>query len=426
MPEHGELSGSDSNWTYTPDADYYGEDVLNFKVNDGRDDSNEATVTVTVTPVNDPPQVTIEVPERIALGFPTLVTTNFLDDPSDSYEGSADWGDGQTDITGGIVNQDGDDPRLEGVVITEPPMPGIEGQTFAQHVYEVLGLRTVEFCVTDSDGLAGCDSADIMVESLVSLGFGGIVFDGPLAEDEVTKQEVDDDATFTYELTVLNGQPSISAGLIAQDVVLDMELPAKLSIVDTTISQGNCSRDGISLLCNLGSLSADTSVTLNLEVVGPGNLIYDEAAEVIGLLTTSSPAVEPEIEFNVNVDLIADITDSDGDGMSDAFEAAFGLDPTGDDSANDADSDGLDNLREFELRTSPLDIDSDGDGMPDNFEVENGLDPISAADADIDSDFDGFTNLEEFKAGTDPQSADDFPTIRKAPVAIFILLGDET
>jgi len=42
--------------TYTPDPDSNGEDSFTFKANDGIDDSNIATVTVTVDPVNDAPE----------------------------------------------------------------------------------------------------------------------------------------------------------------------------------------------------------------------------------------------------------------------------------------------------------------------------------------------------------------------------------
>ncbi|HEU0130064.1 MAG TPA: Ig-like domain-containing protein [Mycobacteriales bacterium] len=41
--------------TYTPDANYHGADSFTYKVNDGTADSNTATVTLTVTTVNDTP-----------------------------------------------------------------------------------------------------------------------------------------------------------------------------------------------------------------------------------------------------------------------------------------------------------------------------------------------------------------------------------
>ena len=54
-PAHGTVSISGSTATYTPSANYNGPDSFTFKANDGRADSNVATVSVTVTPVNDAP-----------------------------------------------------------------------------------------------------------------------------------------------------------------------------------------------------------------------------------------------------------------------------------------------------------------------------------------------------------------------------------
>ncbi len=54
-PAHGTLSGSGANVTYTPDTNYNGPDSFTFKVNDGTTDSNVATVSITVLPVNDIP-----------------------------------------------------------------------------------------------------------------------------------------------------------------------------------------------------------------------------------------------------------------------------------------------------------------------------------------------------------------------------------
>jgi len=137
--------------------------------------------------------------------------------------------------------------------------------------------------------------------------------------------------------------------------------------------------------------------------------------------------------------------DSDGDGLPDGWEEAFGLDaldPTGSNGASDdQDHDGLDNLAEYLAGTSPVGFDSDGDGIidyfsrsgpgeltfgeifddgdgiPDAFEElfpgpapttgQPGLDPF-AYDAHLDPDEDGWSNLGEYLgAGTlviDPDS----------------------
>ena len=55
-PVHGELSlAADGAFTYTPQANFSGEDSFTYLVADGMSDSNPATVSITVNPINDAP-----------------------------------------------------------------------------------------------------------------------------------------------------------------------------------------------------------------------------------------------------------------------------------------------------------------------------------------------------------------------------------
>jgi len=55
QPSHGTLSGTLPNFTYTPNLNYFGMDSFSFKANDSLSDSNVATVSFTIQPVNDIP-----------------------------------------------------------------------------------------------------------------------------------------------------------------------------------------------------------------------------------------------------------------------------------------------------------------------------------------------------------------------------------
>jgi DNA/RNA endonuclease G (NUC1) len=79
-PSHGVLSGTAPNLTYTPNADYNGSDSFTFKVNDGDRDSNTATVSINVTPVNDAP---VAVDDSANTDEDTPVTVSVLANDTD-------------------------------------------------------------------------------------------------------------------------------------------------------------------------------------------------------------------------------------------------------------------------------------------------------------------------------------------------------
>ncbi|MBN9520410.1 tandem-95 repeat protein [bacterium] len=55
-PSHGTLAfKGDGTFSYTPDPNFHGTDTFTYRANDGRADGGVTTVTITVTPVNDPP-----------------------------------------------------------------------------------------------------------------------------------------------------------------------------------------------------------------------------------------------------------------------------------------------------------------------------------------------------------------------------------
>ncbi len=64
---HGVLVfNDDGRFTYTPAPDFIGADSFTYKVNDGLADSDTVTVTITVTPINDPPAANGLIPTRLS------------------------------------------------------------------------------------------------------------------------------------------------------------------------------------------------------------------------------------------------------------------------------------------------------------------------------------------------------------------------
>jgi hypothetical protein len=64
-----------------------------------------------------------------------------------------------------------------------------------------------------------------------------------------------------------------------------------------------------------------------------------------------------------------------------------------------------------EYKGSPY-TDSDKDGIPDAWEIKYKLDPNDPSDATIDSDKDGYTNIEEYINGTNPKKKTDWKDLK--------------
>ncbi len=83
-PAHGMLSGTAPNLTYTPDTNYNGADSFTFRTYDGSLYSANATVTISITAVNDAPAVvaasgTTAATEQVAVAIDAGVTVSDVD-----------------------------------------------------------------------------------------------------------------------------------------------------------------------------------------------------------------------------------------------------------------------------------------------------------------------------------------------------------
>ena len=184
----------------------------------------------------------------------------------------------------------------------------------------------------------------------------------------------------------------------------------------TCVRDGRCTKPGD--VTNTPAAIAQQTATQEGQAAGapaaapsaPSNQTSGGAAAMPAGAGTPAPAL-PTLADGTNCWWIAEgrsPADTDMDGMPDAWERVFGLDPLDpSDAASDHDRDGLTALEEFLNRTHPRRRDTDGDGMPDAWEAAHRpfLCPWLPDDA-LDADEDGLDNFHEYALGCDPGDPD--------------------
>jgi VCBS repeat-containing protein len=157
-PAHGTLGfNPDGTVTYTPDADFFGEDSFTYRASDGPPDSNMATVSITVNAVNDAPDAVddafLVAEDSGANSFAVLANDTFAPDAAETLSVSQ-----VTQGTSGTV------------AITV----GAGGITYTPNANFV---GTDSFTYTISDGNGGSDTATVSVTV-------NAVNDAPVAGDD--------------------------------------------------------------------------------------------------------------------------------------------------------------------------------------------------------------------------------------------------
>ncbi|MET0155317.1 MAG: Ig-like domain-containing protein [Rickettsiales bacterium] len=186
-PEHGTVKVVQGQVLYTPNKDYVGPDSFIYEVSDGKGGKDTATVTIEVTPVNDPP---IANPDAATTDEDTPITIDVLTNDSDP--------DGDHLIIDSIVTQ-----PTHGTVTIAP-----DGKTITYTPNkDYNGPDELTYKV--SDGHGGFDEAKVTIDVLP-------INDPPIANDDavITDEDTPIDIDVLTNDTDIDGDPLVIDSIV--------------------------------------------------------------------------------------------------------------------------------------------------------------------------------------------------------------------
>ncbi|MBV1910470.1 MAG: tandem-95 repeat protein [Kangiellaceae bacterium] len=503
-PTNGLLSGTAPNLTYTPNANFNGNDSFIFKANDGTVDSNLAAVSITVTGVNDAPVAdaqSVAVTEDTAQGI-TLTGSDVDSDPLTytvvalptngiltgtapnlSYTPAADFtgsdsftfqlNDGTIDsvlatvsLTVSNVN-DAPVADNQAVAVTEDTAQGItltgsdvdsDPLTYTLVALPANGTLTgtapnlsytpaADFTGSDSFTFQVNDSTIDSVLATVSLTVSN-VNDAPVADDQsvsatedsptnlvLTGSDVDlDSITFSVVTNPTNGSLSGTAPNLTYTPTPDFAgsdsftfrtndgvLNSTLATITLSVAGANDAptADGqalsavedvpLAIILSGSDIDNDplsfivTTNPTNGTLVGTSpNLTYTPSADFSGVDSFVFKSNDGTVDSNLATVTITIESDVDGDGIPDSNDPDDDNDGIPDDveGTDDPDGDGIPNNE---------DTDSDGDGILDSEEGNVDTDGDGTPDyLDEDSDGDGHSDADEGTGDSDGDGTPDY------------------
>jgi gliding motility-associated-like protein len=352
----------DGTYTFTPNRGYFGTlPLITYAVSDGNGGVTSGTLSITVTPVNDPPVVANE-------------SVQILEDAI---------------ATGNVLSND-TDPENNTLSITQFTIAGISGTFTSTASIPGVGTITINangtYTFTPTANYNGIVPA---IEYTVSDGLGGTT-NGNLT---IVVAAVNDLPIVANETKSAPVNTAISDNVLTND--RDVEASA-LSLTKFTIAGVDYPAGTTATLTGVGT------IVMNAD----GTFTFTPATNYVG----SAPLVTYTVSDGTatstgTLSLTITPIDADGDGIPDEIEKGPGSTP------RDTDNDGTPDY---------LDTDSDGDGILDNAEdaVCVGFMPCTPTDTDsdgtpdyrdLDSDGDGISDAIE---GTTDTDGDGVPNYR--------------
>jgi uncharacterized repeat protein (TIGR01451 family)/MYXO-CTERM domain-containing protein len=395
------VTGGGTGLTFQPVTNFSGTTMFTYTISDGNGGTDTATVMVTVTNVNNPPNAVNDLAtvaeDSTNVAIPVLANDTTAPDTGETLTITS-----VTQPTSGSVTITGN-----GTGIAFTPAPNFFG--------------TVTLSYTISDGNGGSDTATITITVTP-------VNDPPTATDDVTTVPKDSGATSiavlandtaapdtleTLRITAVTQPANGTVVIVNNGAGLTFQPVAGFEGVTTftyTIDDGNGTTD-----------TANVTVGVGTDTDGDG--LPDEYEEEIGTDPNDPDSdddgvkdgSEPDPSNDTDGDGLIDALDpdSDNDGLYDGTEMGVTLPGAGTDVSQghfipDADPDTV---------TNPLDPDTDGGGAEDGDEDTNHngqqdtgeRDPVDNPGDDlgiVDTDGDGLPDDVETDIGTDPNDAD--------------------
>jgi hypothetical protein len=185
--------------------------------------------------------------------------------------------------------------------------------------------------------------------------------------------------TYYFAVQPSNNSSYGDVGYITAATLADSVAPVISGNVVSSINEGATA---------LGSVTADETVTWSIS----GSGVSISSSGVITLDTAADYETAASYSFTITA------TDSNGNSVAVVIDMVVVQDSL----ISDSDNDGIDDASDAFPNNALYSVDSDSDGMPDAWESRYGLDPNDASDSVSDQDNDGVLALDEFLAGTIP------------------------